>query len=156
MISAARAAGVVCLTFALAGCAPLGPDTPLTADQAVRAACRQQAEQSFDTRNRVDRYKSDAGRDSPFSAQVSPQINRGLAERHGYEQDYQDCLRSRGTRQTPAALPAGPKEVLPTPPRASDGLPTPPRASSLSPAAPAASSPPAASSDLARPPALTR
>ena len=79
MIVATRQTGVMFLTLALACCAPEGSGGPPTADQAARAACRQQAEQSFDVRNRASRYTPEYGRDAPLSGQASPQIDRGLA-----------------------------------------------------------------------------
>ncbi len=157
MNSAAQLAGVVFATMALACCTP-APEAPQTADQAARAACRQQAEQSFNIRNRADLYKSDYGRDAPLSGQLTPQIDRGLADRYSYEQSYLDCLRSRGARQTPTTLPAAPAAAT-TPP----GLPQPPPSSRTSapllpaaaPSAPASSAPPSSSSDLSRPPPMT-
>jgi hypothetical protein len=147
MILAARQAGVIYLTLALACCAPMGAEGPPTADQAARAACRQQAEQSFDVRNRANRYTPDYGRDAPLSGQDSPQIDRGLADRYSYTQDYQGCLRSVGSRQTPlAALPAAPAAPAASPARA-------PRSPAL--AAPAPAPPPSSSSDLSKPPALS-
>ena len=147
MIPTARMAGLVSLTLALACCAPV-PDAPPTADQAARAACRQQAEQSFDIRNRSDRFKPEYGRDSPLSGQAAPPIDRGLVDRYSYEQDYQDCLRSRGARQTPASLPAVAGQP-PVPRSPSSGV-FPPAAS------PSPVSGPASASDLSRPPALSR
>ena len=139
MILTVRIAGVISVTLALACCAP--PDAPLTADQAARAACRQQAEQSHDIRDRADRYKPDYGRDAPLSGQAAPPIDRGLVDRYSYERDYQDCLRSRGSRQTPTTLPAAGSSSAPSP----------------APAFPAPAAPaPANPSDLTRPPALPR
>ena len=139
MILTVRIAGVISVTLALACCAP--PDAPPSADQAARAACRQQAEQSHDIRDRADRYKPDYGRDAPLSGQAAPPIDRGLVDRYSYERDYQDCLRSRGSRQTPTALPAVGSSSAPSPAPASP--------------APAAFAP-ANPSDLSRPPALPR
>ncbi len=149
MIPTARMAGLVSLTLALACCAPApAPDALPTVDQAARAACRQQAEQSFAIRNRSDLYKPEYGRDSPLSGQAAPSIDRGLVDRYSYGQDYQDCLRSRGARQTPAALPA----IAGQPP-----LPRSPSPGALPPAAsPSPNSGPASASDLSRPPALSR
>jgi hypothetical protein len=148
MILAARQAGAICLTLVVASCAPAGSDGPPTADQAARAACRQQAEQSFDVRNRASRYTPDYGRDAPLSGQAAPEIDRGLADRYSYTQSYQDCLRSVGSRQTlerqpPATLPAAPAVA---PVRA-------PRSPTL--ATPAPVPPPGSSSDLSRPPVLS-
>jgi hypothetical protein len=150
MISAVRIAGVACVMLGLAGCAAPPPEGPPTADQAARAACRQQAEQSYDIRNRADRYKPEYGRDSPLSGQSSPEISRGLVDRYSYEQSYLDCLRSRGARQTPPTAPAQAGQP-PVPPRSS--VPAPPSPAPVS-GAPA-SRPPSSSSDLSRPPALT-
>ena len=144
MILTVRIAGVISVTLALAGCAP--PDALPTADQAARAACRQQAEQAHDVRDRGDRYKPDYGRDAPLSGQASPQVSRGLVDRYSYEQDYQDCLRSRGSRQTPTALPAAGSSSAPSPAPVSPA-PVSPAPASLAPVNP---------SDLTRPPALTR
>jgi hypothetical protein len=151
MSPAVRYVGVMSMTLALACCAPLGSDGPPTADQAARAACRQQAEQSFDIRNRATRYTPTTGRDSPYSGQSAPEIDRGLVDRYSYTQDYQDCLRSSGARQAierpaPATLPPAPAAAAAAPARA-------PRSPALAP--PAAASPPSSSSDLSRPPALS-
>ena len=157
----ARASSVACVLgamLALAGCASSGPDASLTADQAARAACRQQTEQSFNIRNRADLYRPDYGRDAPLSGQSTPQIDRGLADRFSYEQDYQDCLRSRGARQTPGVqatggqAPAVPGQAGAAPPAAGhsgSGRPPAVRAPAPAPAAPGSTS------DLARPPSLT-
>jgi len=161
-IRASGAAGVLGAVLALAGCAPSAPDAPANADQAARAACRQQTEQSFNTRNRADLYRPDYGRDSPLSGQSTPQIDRGLSDRFSYEQDYQDCLRSRGARQTPAVptaspLPPGPTQSSPAqPPTAQPALANPGSGrppAARSPVAPAGA--PASPSDLTRPPSLT-
>lgn len=158
MIVAARQTGVMFLTLALACCAPEGSGGPPTADQAARAACRQQAEQSFDVRNRASRYTPEYGRDAPLSGQASPQIDRGLADRYSYTQDYQACLRSAGSRQTlerltperqPATLPAGSRDGAAAAPAVAPTRA--PRSPVL--AAPASVPPPSSSSDLSRPPA---
>ncbi len=159
----ARASSAACVLgamLALAGCASSGSDASLTADQATRAACRQQTEQSFNIRNRVDMYRPDYGRDAPMSGQAAPQIDRGLADRFSYEQDYQDCLRSRGARLTPgvqatggqtpgapAAAPAG--TTQPALGQSGSGRPPAVRAPVPAPAAPGSTS------DLTRPPSLT-
>ena len=149
-----RASGAACVLSvlaALAACAPSASDTPLTVDQAARAACRKQTEQSFNIRNRADLYRPDYGRDAPLSGQSTAQIDYGLADRFSYEQDYQDCLRSRGGRQTPsaptsAALPPGPAQPVISQPGSGRTPAT------RLPVAPVA---PASPSDLTRPPSLT-
>ena len=172
-VRASSAAGVLGAMLALAGCASSGSDASLTADQATRAACRQQTEQSFNIRNRADLYRPEYGRDAPMSGQAAPQIDRGLADRFSYEQDYQDCLRSRGARQTPgmqakgvpttggqaaggqtaggqaagAAAPAG--TAPPAPGQSGSGRSPAVRVPAPAPAAPGSTS------DLTRPPSLT-
>lgn len=143
MIAAARTAGLVFLTLAFAGCADGQSDAPLTADRAARAACRQQAEQSYNIRNRADLYRPDYGRDAPMSGQSSPEITRGLSERYSFEQSYQDCLRSRGARLTPPLTPTAPKPAPPASARPPAPMPAP------------VGSPAGSSSDLSRPPTLT-
>lgn len=159
MIVAARHARAVCamggltVILALAGCAPSGSNGPVTADQATRAACRQQTEQSFNIRNRADLYRPEYGRDAPLSGQADPQIDRGLSDRFSYEQDYRDCLSSRGARQTPTTLSAptaaGPTPVTPAPAALPPGRPPASRTSAPSGAGPATPA------DLTRPPSLT-
>lgn len=152
-----RASGAACVLSvlaALAACAPSASDTPLTVDQAARAACRKQTEQSFNIRNRADLYRPDYGRDAPLSGQSTAQIDYGLADRFSYEQDYQDCLRSRGGRQTPsaptsAALPSGPAQPVISQPGSGR---TPATRLPVARVAPVA---PASPSDLTRPPSLT-
>ncbi len=147
-VRAACATGGLSVFLALAGCAPSAPTGPVTADQAARAACRQQTEQSFNIRNRADLYRPEYGRDAPLSGQAAPQIDRGLSDRFSYEQDYQDCLRSRGARQTPTTV------ATPAAPAPAKLPPAPGRPPAARPSAPSGAAP-ATPTDLTRPPSLT-
>ena len=155
----ARATGAAFLALSLAHCAPSQPDAALTADQAARAACRQQTEQSYKIRNRADMYRVDSGRDAPLSGSSLPTVDSGLSDRYSYERDYQDCLRSRGARQTPTSLPAAPNQPSTAQPGTAQPGPAKLGGRPNAPAQPAAPVPAAASqvspSDLSRPPAMT-
>lgn len=125
MMPARRTTTLISLLLALAGCsadAPLlsqsgfassgaGGGPPADSSPAAIAACRQRAEEAFARQDRASAI--DPGRnpvDSPFSGvPLSSGIN-SLANRSSYNRFYTDCLRSRGSVQSPG--PTGPAAPL--------------------------------------------
>ncbi len=59
-------------------------------------------------RNNRDTIYTISGRDSPFSANYTGVINRGLAQRFDHENMVRDCVRNTGTEtdRSPATEPA--------------------------------------------------
>jgi hypothetical protein len=111
MIHPSRIAGAVSLLLALAGCAHApswgGGGGQSHSDQSLIAACRQRADEQFERANRASLYQPPSTRDSPYSA-MPPSPTNDLADRFSYGSMYNDCIRSNGAAQTPAAVPPEP------------------------------------------------
>jgi hypothetical protein len=112
-----------------AGCAAPAQESHATAVQ--QAACRQQADQTFQVRNPDATYAADAyvsgTRDTPFSASgAAGDTTSGLPARYSRETLYSNCLNGMGpplgggpTTATPAAagtMPATTTTRAPPPP----------------------------------------
>jgi len=87
------------LAPALAGCVAPSPQSRATAAQ--QAACRQQAEQTYQARNPGARYAADAyvsgTRDTPFSASgAAGDTSSGLPGRYSRDTMYSDCVNGIG------------------------------------------------------------
>lgn len=101
------------LPLALSQCAPPPALTGQTkADAATLNACRERADAAYDRTHRDSIY-SISSRDSPFSANYTPEVvDRGLSQRYGHDSMVRDCVRNTGTEtdRTPGqpAAPATP------------------------------------------------
>jgi hypothetical protein len=130
MIHPPRIVGAVTLLLALASCAP-APNTggQSHSDQAMIAACRQRADESFERANRTSLYQPSSTRDSPYSA-MPPSPTNDLADRFSYGSLYNDCIRSNGAAATPASV--APAATPPPAPATARSAPTPPPGQPLS------------------------
>ena len=82
-----------------AGCAQ--PSQQSHASAAQQAACRQQADQTFQTRNPGASYTADAyvsgSRDTPFSGSgASSDTSSGLGDRYSRDTLYSNCINGIG------------------------------------------------------------
>ncbi len=109
-----RCATLPVLLALLAACTPAPPPSPAQrAQRAEAAACRSDADASFEKQNRYLLSERDTT-DAPFSASgVSGITTRGLSQRYGYDQDLSRCLAA-----TRSGNPNGPSTSTQPPPPA--------------------------------------
>ena len=130
VFAGSRTAVAVLAALVLNGCAPSTPQSHASAAQ--QAACRQQADQTFQVRNPDANYVADAyvsgTRDTPFSASGAiSDTSSGLPARYSRDNLYSNCVNGIGppvgaatpTPTAPAATPiaaapaAAPTAVVP-------------------------------------------
>jgi hypothetical protein len=104
-IDGTRLAFALLAALALTGCATPRPQSRATAAQ--QAACQQQADQTFQIRNREANYAADAYvsgiRDTPFSGTgATGDTTNGLGARYSRDQLYSDCINGIGPPRGPA------------------------------------------------------
>jgi hypothetical protein len=89
---------------------PPPPTGQARANAATLAACRERADAVYDKTHR-DAIYSISSRDTPFSANYAPGVDRGLSQRYGYESMTRDCVRNTGTEtnRSDTAPPEPPK-----------------------------------------------
>jgi hypothetical protein len=94
--------------LALSQCAPPpSPTGQARADAATVTACREQADAAYNRTHRDSIYTI-SNRDSPFSSNYAPGVDRGLSQRFGRDTMIRDCVRNTGTEtdRSGAAAPA--------------------------------------------------
>jgi len=102
----------------LTQCAPPPPPAgQAQADAATLAACREHADAVYNRQNRDSIYTI-SNTNSPYSANYTPGlVDRGLAQRYGYENMTRDCVRNTGTETnrsgTAPPEPAAPASAKP-------------------------------------------
>jgi hypothetical protein len=92
-------AAAILAALVLTGCGE--PKSQSRASAAQQSACQQQADQTFQTRNRGAIYSADAyvagTRDSPFSATgLTGDTTSGLGARYSRDTIYNDCINGIG------------------------------------------------------------
>ncbi len=107
--------------LALTGCATSTPQSHASAAQ--QAACRQQADQTFQVRNPDANYVADAyvsgTRDTPFSASgAAGDTTNGLPARYSRDTLYGNCINGIGAPSGAAPVTAtqAPPQPAPKPP----------------------------------------
>lgn len=104
----------------LTQCAPPPPPAgQARADAATMAACREHADAVYNRQNRDSIYTI-SNNNAPYSANDTyGVVDRGLAQRYGYENMTRDCVRNTGieTNRSDTAPPEPPAPV-PAPPGA--------------------------------------
>ena len=83
----------------LTGCAANAPQSDQArAAAATNAACRQRANEIFDSQNRGTIYSANSSANSPFSANFTPGVtSRGLSQQFAHDRLVNDCVRNSGT-----------------------------------------------------------
>lgn len=98
-----RTAPILLTCLALASCAPKGGGETRS-DAAIKAACRERADQIYDRQHRGEIYSPQSGINTPFSGNYAPSDDsRGLSQLFARDSMIDDCVRHSGnTEPTPA------------------------------------------------------
>jgi outer membrane biogenesis lipoprotein LolB len=94
-----RNLALIAAVFALSACdsgAQRGGQAQ--ADAQTTAACRQRADEVYDTQNRAEIYSPQSSVNTPYSANYTPGISdRGLSQLFAHDKIVSDCIRNTGT-----------------------------------------------------------
>ena len=95
-------------TLALSACGGGAPQSGQDrADAQTAAACRQRADEAYDTRNRGQIYTPASQVNTPYSANYTPGIGSGaLSDLFEHDKTVSNCIRNTGTGAERSAPPA--------------------------------------------------